>query len=438
MQSTPQKLGLWTSASLVMGNMIGAGVFLMPATIASYGSIGIIGWFFAAIGAFLVAKVFANLSKMMPISDGGPYAYSQKGLGNFAGFLVAWSYWVSVWVTNAAITISFVSAMSTFFPLLVTHTFASVSLGLTTIWFLTWVNTLGVFTSGKLQLITTILKILPLLIVSIGGLYFFDIQNFMPFNTSGMSNWAAITATTTLTFFAFLGIECATIPSGSVENPAKNVPKATLLGTYFATFIYLLSAVSIMGMIPANELEKSVTPFSDAAEKFLGYSGRYWIGAGAAVAAFGALNGFILIQGQLPYAVAKDGLFPSVFTKKNQQGVPVFGLLISSIFITLFMAMNYTKGLADQFKFLILLATSISLIPYLFTTAAYLVLTIQAAKKEKLVLLIPSLLFIAAFAFSLWVVIGTGEEAVYWGFVLLMMGVPFYVFMIWMNSSKKK
>ena len=355
MQSTVKKLGLWTSTSLVLGNMIGAGVFMMPSTLASFGGISIIGWIASSIGAFLLAKVFAHLSKMMPGSDGGPYAYSKSAMGDFAGFLVAWGYLISVWCTNAAITVSFISALSTFIPALATNSLMAVFTGLATIWILTWINTLGVFTSGKLQLITTILKVVPILLVGIVGLFFIQWDNFLPFNASGTSMLSAITATTTLTFFAFLGIECATIPSGSVENPEKTIARATLLGTFIATAVYILSTVSIMGMIPAAALKNSVTPFADAAVIIWGQGAKYWVSAGVAISAFGALNGYILIQGQLPYAVAKDQLFPQIFMRKNDKGVPVYGIVISSIFVSVFMAMNYTKGLAEQFQFLILL-----------------------------------------------------------------------------------
>ncbi len=185
--------------------------------------------------------------------------------------------------------------------------------GLSAIWFLTWINTLGIVTSGKLQLITTILKIIPLLFVTVGGLFFLRLKNFIPFNTSGSSDFAAITSTATFTFFAFLGLECATIPSGSVANPEKTIPRATMLGTLIATVIYILSSISIMGMIPAKDLQHSVTPFADAAVIIWGSSARYWISAGVAMAAFGALNGWILVQGQIPYSIAKDKLFPACF-----------------------------------------------------------------------------------------------------------------------------
>ena len=432
--SSKNKLGLWTSTSLVVGNMIGAGVFLMPATLALYGGISLIGWVFSSIGAFLLAKVFSNLSVLMPQADGGPYAYSRKGFGDFAGFLVAWGYWISIWCTNAAIIVSLISALSTFFPLLATNSLMAVIIGLATIWLLTWVNSLGIVTSGKVQLVTTILKIVPLLTVAIGGFFFIDFKNFSAFNTSGTSNFSAITATTAFTFFAFLGLECATIPSSSVSNPEKTIPRATMLGTLAATFIYIFSSVSIMGMIPAKELQQSVTPFADAAVIMWGSSARYWISAGVAIAAFGALNGWILIQGQIPFAIAKDKLFPPIFGKQNKKGVPLSGIIIGSVLISVLMVMNYTKGLVEQFKFLILLTTITVLVPYLFSTAAFILIRLQNKILLKGSNSIGAIILASlAFLFSLWAIAGCGQETVYWGFILLMAGIPFYV---WILSKK--
>lgn len=427
-----KKIGVWTSTSLVVGNMIGAGVFLMPSALASFGSISLIGWIFSAIGAIVIAKIFANLSQLIPSSDGGPYAFTKAGLGDFAGFLVGWGYLISVWTTNAAIAVSLVSALSTFIPILGHSTALALAVGLACLWLLTWVNTIGVFASGRVQLITTILKIVPLLLVAIGGLLFLDVQNLLPFNTSGTSSWQAITATTTLTFFAFLGIECATIPSSSVEDPGQNISKATMRGVWIAAGVYLLSTAAIMGMIPASQLQNSITPFADAAEKIYGHGAKYWVSAGAAIAAFGALNGFILVQGQMPFAMAKDQLFPAFFAKQNKKGVPVNGVIVSSIIITILMCMNQSKNLANQFKLLILLSTFFTLLPYLFTTVSYLIVRAKkSTENSKSKTFAAILVSVLAFVFSMWMMIGAGQEIVYWGFIMLMMGVPFYVYMVY-------
>lgn len=432
MQTEHKKFGLWTSTSLVLGTMIGAGVFLMPSALASYGSISLIGWLFSSLGAILIAKVFANISKLIPSSDGGPYAFAKAGLGDFAGFLIGWGYLISVWTTNAAIAVSLVSALSTFLPILAQNSTIALATGLACLWLLTWVNTLGVLASGSVQLITTILKIVPLVLVAIGGLLLLDPQNLLPFNMSGTSSWQAITATTTLTFFAFLGIECATIPSSSVDNPGQIISKATMLGVWIAAAIYVLSTAAIMGMIPASQLQVSITPFADAAEKIYGHGAKYWVSAGAAIAAFGALNGLILVQGQMPFAMAKDQLFPAFFAKQNKKGVPANGVIVSSIIITLLMFMNNSKNLAGQFKLLILLSTFFTLLPYLFTTVSYLIVRAkQATTYTKTKTTTAVGLSILAFSFSMWMLIGAGQEIVYYGFIMLMMGVPFYVYMVY-------
>jgi len=431
--STKNKLGLWTSTSLVVGNMIGAGVFLMPAAMASFGSVGLLGWLFSGIGSFFLAKVFANLSKLLPHGTGGPYAYSQSGLGDFAGFLMAWGYFISNCGGLTAIVISFTAAMSTFFPILVTNPYIAVGTGLTTVWLLTYINNRGVVTSGKVQLVATILKITPLLLIAIGGLFFIKFKYFLPFNSSGGSVLKAIGITGALTMFSYLGIESATIPAGNVDNPEKTIPRATILGLLIAGFVYILGSFSVMGIIPAKVLEHSVTPYADAAIIIYGNNAKYWVSAGIAIAAFGALNGWILIQGQVPYATAKDKLFPPAFGRLNKNGVPYFGILINSIVISIFICMNYSKGLVEQFKFFLSFAVFTSLVPFLFSAVAYPI--IRARKKVTKRWFAALLLTFFAFSYTLWMIYGTGKDAVYYGFLLLMLGIPLYMWLAYKKEN---
>ncbi|MHA4812645.1 amino acid permease, partial [Flavitalea flava] len=264
-EKAENKLGLWTSTSLVIGNMVGSGVFLLPGALASFGGISLLGWLFSSAGALLLAIVFSRLSKLLPHADGGPYAYTRSGFGDFSAFIVAWGYWISVWCTNATISVSLVGALSTFFPVLADNSLLAILTSLSAIWFLTWVNTRGIKASGRMQLITTILKMIPLILVAVAGLFFLHWKNFSPFNISGQSDLSAITSTATLTFFAFLGMECATIPAGNVENPEVTIPRATILGTVITTLVYILGTISVMGIIPSKDLQHSITPFADVA-----------------------------------------------------------------------------------------------------------------------------------------------------------------------------
>jgi len=431
---TPGKIGLWTSTALVVGNMIGSGVFLLPAALAAYGGIGLLGWLGSSTGAIALALLFSNLSKIIPNALGGPYAYTRSGLGDFAGFLVAWGYWISIWCTNAAIAVTFVSYSTVFFPILATNSLLAVGTGLGAVWLLTWVNTLGVKQAGRVQIITTILKLTPLLLVSIVGLFYMDIDNFSPFNVSSVSNFTAITATATLTLFAFLGLESATIPSGDIHEPEKTIPRATMIGTILTILVYVLGSVAVMGMIPALELKNSNAPFADAAALIWGDSARYWVAAGAIVSTFGALNGWILLQGQMPRAASRDHLFPEIFKRENKNGSPALGIVISSVLISALMMMNFTKGLTDTFTFMVLLTTVAVLVPYLFSAASYGVILLQNKfwRSESISKIV---LAAVALVFSLWAIVGSGQETVYWGFIAILSGIPFYV---WMKRTKEE
>ncbi len=422
------KIGVWTATALVVGNMVGSGVFLLPATLAAYGGISLLGWIGSSVGAIFLALLFSHLSKVVPNSVGGPYAFTRVGLGDFAAYLVAWGYWFSIWCTNAAIAVTFVSYLTVFFPILATNQILSVLTGISAVWLLTWVNLQGVKEAGRVQLITTILKLTPLLLISIVGLFYIKIGNFSPFNVSTESDFGAVAATATLTLFAYLGLESATIPSGDIHAPEKTIARATMIGTIFTIAVYILATVAVMGMIPAVELQKSNAPFSDAAAIIWGDSARYWVAIGAIISTFGALNGWILLQGQIPFAAAKDKMFPEIFGRENKKKAPMMGLIISSILITGLMLMNLSKGLTETFTFLILLTTIMVLVPYLFSAASYGVIVLQNRfwKKESISKIVIASM---AFIFSIWAVVGSGQETVYWGFVALLCGVPFYVWM---------
>jgi APA family basic amino acid/polyamine antiporter len=197
--------------------------------------------------------------------------------------------------------------------------------------------------------------------------------------------------------------------------------------------VYVGSTISVMGILPPEVLRQSVTPFSDAAGMITGNASRYLVSTGMAIAAFGALNGWILIQGQVPHAIARDNLFPSVFGKENGKGVPAAGIIISSIFCSILMIMNYSKNLADQFKIFVLLATMTTLVPYLFSAASLAILQNRNKQSPARTRLAGFILPFAAFCFTVWALAGSGKDIVFWGFLMLLAGIPFYV---WMKVRK--
>ena len=430
MSSKPQKIGLITATSLVLGNMIGVGIFVLPAALAKYGSISLIGWVFTATGALILAKIFSNLSKIIPNKSGGPYAYTREGFGDFIGFLMAWGYWISCWVGNGGIAIAIVGALSFFFPVLETNSLYSVGIGLFLIWFFTWINTRGIKKSGAVQVVTTVLKLLPLAFVIIVGVFFFDIDNFPAFNLTGNGNFATFPVVAALTLYAFIGIECATIPAENVENAEVVVPKATMFGTILATIVYMLATVVLFGILPTEILQDSPAPFAQAARLISGDFGGYFVAIGVIISGIGVLNGWILITGQLPMATAKDNLFPKMFKKENKKGAPIFGLILGGLLSTVVMLMNYTKGLVDQFQTIVEIVVFAVLLPYLLTSAAYVVIVIE--KRVHIHSWVRTFVLGGlGFVFSLWAIFGSGPETVFYGFMLLLLGIPFYLVMIY-------
>ena len=424
-----RQLGLWTCTALVVGNMIGSGVYLLPAALAPFGGISVVGWLVSAGGAMCLALVFAHLGRILP-KTGGPYVYAREGFGDFGGFLVAWAYWISMWTTNAALAVAFVSYLTVFLPALNTEPLLAGGSAIGVLWLLTAVNLVGVREAGVMQLATTILKLLPLIAIIAVGPFFFDATHFQPFNASGRGVLPAVSATVTLTLWAFLGLESGTVPAGEVSEPERTIPRATLLGTAIAAIVYILGTVAVMGIIEPSILATSSAPFADAARAVVGSWGAYAIAAGAAISCFGALNGWILLSGQLPLGAARDGMLPAGLAVVSRTGVPANGILVSSVITTALVAMNYTRGLVAAFTFMILLATLATLIPYVFSSMAVLLVKRGEVGKRAALSGGISVLAMLAFIYSLWAIGGSGRDAVYWGFLLLIGGLPLYVGMM--------
>ena len=437
MKTKTEKIGLLTATSLVVGNMIGVGIFVLPAVLSNYGSISLLGWLFTATGALILAKIFSNFSKIIVSKSGGPYVYSKAGFGDFIGFLVAWGYWIACWVSNGAIAIAIIGAASFFVPELAVNSVLSVSIGLGLIWVITWINSRGIKESGRIQLITTIIKILPLLFIIIFGLFFFKFDNFPDFNLTGESNFSTLSAVATLTLYAFLGIECATIPAGNIENPEKTVPRATMLGAIITTVLYILGTIVLFGILPLDTLQNSPAPFAEAAKIMGGDYGGYFVAIGVIISGIGVLNGWILITGQISMATAKDDLFPDFFKKENKKGAPVNGFIVGGVLSSIVMLMNYSEGLVDQFEFIVQLTTIAALLPYLFTAASYALILIE--KKLHTKSWIKTFLLSAlGFTYSLWAIYGSGSDTVFYGLILLLIGIPVYVYMKWFQNKEKK
>ncbi|MDG1226244.1 MAG: amino acid permease [Burkholderiales bacterium] len=421
-----KKIGLWICSALVMGNMVGSGIFLLPASLAPYGGVSILGWAVTTFGAMMTALVFVRLSRRFP-RQGGPYRYSYDHLGSFAGFSVAWSYWVSIWCGNAAIAVAGITYLSFFFPNLQQDTYSSLWLTLVILWSLTFLNTRGVKQAGIFQLVATGLKLLPLIAIGIMCFWTFDPVAFSPLNPTDQPLSSSIVATAALTLWAFLGLESATIPADNVESPGKTIPRSTLIGVSVVAIIYMTSQVTIMSVVPNAELQTSGAPFADAASILWGEFAGYIVAAGAVVSCFGALNGWILLQGQVPMSAARDGLLPKFLSDQKNDGLSIGALIFSSVIISVLIIANYNEGLVSLFTFAILMSTLGIFVPYLLSIVVDIKLLIEEKRLAKSWLSVVSALL--AMLYCVWAISGIGSKALLWGVVLILSGIPVYLWM---------
>ncbi len=419
----PRVLGFWSAVSIVMGNMIGSGVFLLPASLAAYQGLSLAGWLLSAGGAVMLALVFARLARQMPAA-GGPYAYTRMAFGEVPGFLVAWGYWLSVVGTLAALAVAGVGYLDPFLPRLVRAPASAATLAIALVWLFIAINAAGVAAAGRVQIVTTVLKIMPLAIVGIGGLFHFQPEAFALPSSNGTPLAGQLVAVVTLTLWAFLGLECGTIPADSVRDPARTIPRATIVGTVLAAAVYIVSTVGVMSLVPTGVLAASTAPFAEGATRLLGAGAGQMVALGAAISCFGALNGWVLVSGQLPRAVAADGLFPSVFGRLSSRGTPVRGMVVGGVLATTLILMNYSRGLVELFTFIILLATLSTLIPYVFCSLAVWLMPGHPRPTGG-----AAVVSVLAFVFAMFAIGGAGADTVFYGFLALLAGLPLYVWL---------
>jgi len=366
------KFGLPQAMALIIGSIIGVGIFNLPTSLASYGPITLISMALTTVGALALALLFAALSRRLP-ADGGPYAYARVAFGNGLGFANAWSYWITAWAGNAAIAVGWVLYVEHFINK-GQNKLVTVLLVLVGLWLPAAVNLSGVKNIGSVQVITTVIKFVAVAFVAFVGLFFISKANFTPWNVSGESAINAIGGGMAIALFSYLGVETAAVAAAKVRNPDQNIPRATVLGTIATAVVYMLSLIAVFGIVPTSKLANATAPFSDAVNVIFGGT---WAGNVMAIAVIisglGALNGWTMICAEMPLAAAEDGLFPERFKRISKNGVPAFGIIASTVLASIAMAINYIgSGGATVFTTLVLMTGITAAIPYAFSALAQL------------------------------------------------------------------
>jgi basic amino acid/polyamine antiporter, APA family len=407
-----QKLGFFMSVALVMGNMIGSGVFLLPQSLAPYGWNAIAGWVVTIAGALCLAHVLAKLSASHDRAM-GPAELVENSFSPLAGFLIGFSFWVSVWTGCATIAVGAVSYMASFWPALGQHPSLA---ALAVIWTMTGINLLGVRSAGSFQMVTTILKLTPLIVVAVLTALIFGRQGsaaVAPFPDEGLS-LAAVNSAAALTLWAMVGFEAACAASHKIENPQRNVPRATFIGALLAGIIYLIVCSGITLMLPAEKVAASNAPFELFVATYWSPGPASFVALFAAISAIGAVNGWTLVQGELPLEMARRRMLPAWFGQVANKGVPVNGLLTATVLGSILILANSSQSMGDLFAFMALLTTSVTLWLYLACAAVAL----------KCRIAIPFALL--GFAFGVWCLWGAGYEAGGLSIILMLSGLPLY------------
>lgn len=414
MTTQTRPFGVWTASALVVGSMIGSGIFLLPISIAPFGWTGVIGWAISIAGVLCIAYALGRLGHALPDASGA-IAVSGAALGPVPGVLVGWSYWVSCWAANAAIAIAATSYITVFVPTLNATPLTGALTSVALIWLLTLVNLRGAKAAGQFQVVTTLLKLLPLIaVVGILAMLAYRGTTQLPPLPGIGAAFGGLTAAVTLTLFPLLGFECASVAAGRVRNPGPTIMRATMIGTTLVGLIYLIVCTGIVATLPMTALQASPAPFQLFVETYWGRGPALAVAAFAAISAIGALNAFVLLQGETPLGMARAGLLPGWFARVSRRDVPVGVHILSSTLSSLLVLSNASKSLSGVFEFAALVTTCSSL-------WLYVAICLGALSKR---VAVP---FAAVgLPFTIWAMWGAGLEAAGLAFALMLTGLPLY------------
>ena len=415
-----KRFGFWTATALVVGNIIGAGIFAQPASLAPYGYNAVIAWVISLSGALCLAWVFAKLSAQFP-NAGGTHGFMQMGVGDNAAFLGSWGYLVSIWAANAAMCVTGVSYLTRLIPSMRTISGAEPAAAMVVIVLITWANLRAL--GGGVQLVSSVIKLLPF--AAVIGLAAWALMSrgtavLPPVDVVPLTTSATVSAIG-ITFYAMLGVESAAVPSGAVENPETVVPRATMLGTTLSGVVSIFATCAVALMLPMQEVSASKAPMADFIGSFWGSGASLFVAFCGVVSCFGCLNGWLLVCGELPAAMCEQGALPAWFGIRNEHGVPSRAIVLGAIITAALTMLASLRVGAAAFNFAALLATATNLVLYLFCT----ITAIRLMRDGRLPRSVGLMLCAGgALVFSLWAFYGSGWEALGWGAVLIAAGWP--------------
>jgi APA family basic amino acid/polyamine antiporter len=430
-----RKIGFWMCIALVVGNTIGMGIFLLPASLAPYGFNALIGWAVPLLGCLAVAGVLSYLARALPGAD-GPYGYIRDTLGEFAAFIAIWSFWVAAWLTNAALAIGVVGYLRVTFPAAAVIEPALLTLIL--MWLVVFINLGGLRTGGGVQVATTALKLLPLVAIALVGAWVLikSPESYVANTpTTPVTLYGVMTAST-IALYAMLGFESGSVAAARVKDPGLTIPRAMIIGTLLLAIIYIIVSALPLLLIPQEELSVASAPLSLLMDRFVGVGAGRWLALFVVISGLGALNGWTLLVGELTRTMASNGVMPAMLARNNRRGAPAAALVATGVLASIMVVMNYNKGLVAAFTFISLTVTTAVLPLFLGCAVALIVLWRRNATKQlgrwALLTAAISIVFVA-FALA-----GAGAPPVLTELALIVVGLGVYGVIQLMRSRRKR
>lgn len=417
-------LGFWMSSSLVVGNIIGMGIFVLPSALAPFGLNAFIGWAITLLGCLCIAHLFARLAGALPHED-GPYGYTRRAFGNGAAFFVMWCYWVSIWLTNATLVVGITGYLAALVPALSSQPWLQQVVAHGMVWTFILVNLRGARASGTVQVLATVLKLLPLAAAVVLGavVLFTDPGAYVAHLPQTPLSLDATAAAATVALFAMLGVECATIPARQVADPQRTIPRATLFGTFVTAAIYVLVTGILLLLLPQAELAKSSAPFVDLFQRYWSADAGRLLAVFVVISGIGALNGWTMIAGEVTVSFANHAVFPAIFKRSNRFGAPSWALLLAGLLASAMIQMNYSRTLSEAFAFMIAMVTAANMPLYLLAGAAVVKLCRRGVVPASALLYATGVLTIV---YCVWAFYGMGREAMWWAVVLGGISLPVF------------
>jgi len=373
-----QGLGLPASVALVTGNIIGSGIYVIPASLAdAAGPLSLLAWPIVAVGYLCLNAVYADLAEAYPV-QGGLQAYAAAAFGPLAGAIAATLYWISCVVGNAAFITAFVGYATVFVPAF-HEPLPAFLLAQALLWTLTLVNAGGVVVGGAVQTVTTILKVVPLIVLAILLVPHASTANLVPFAPKG---WGALFPAIALVAWPFLGAETATVPAEEMTDAKRTIRRAIFLGFGLAALLYIAVALTVAMALPSSAIAGSPSPIAIAARHVLGPAGETFVTIAALISVAGVLNGWILVAGRLPQAAARDGYFPAFLGRISPRtGVPVRSLAVSGLLTALLASTYFSRTLLQAYNFVALASTATALVAIAMACVALVVLVRRAPER---------------------------------------------------------